>query len=533
MARKRALPDRLEHREGSGIITSRTVRYGTAVSLCLLLAAAWWFAAPAQLGGSTTYVSTYGVSMEPGFHTGDLAIIRPAAEYRVGDVTAYRSELMNTVVMHRIVAIKNGYYTFKGDNNSWLDPEQPTENELVGALTAHIPKGGLGLKTLTSPPVLAVLAFALLTGGSAAAPTRRRRKRRRLAVSRHTTTPSALPLTLGGLPAPLRVSAGIGAALAILGVVLGVPASAGPLEEEGASEATSEQRVDFSYTADVGQSAAYDGTTATSPDPVFRKLADTVDVRFSYHGEPGTVMVTADLSTPGGWHSSVPLADPESFTGSGYEGTVALDLKALETRAQAASSVTGMPATPLSITVTPKITTAGGADFQPGLKLNLTPLQLAPDGGAAGLSVTNSTTTAQPGMTPRLLGVNGMTISAAAARFISAALLLAALAILAFIMVFYRRTAPTDEATAIRRRYSALLVPVHPMTAPQGRPVIDVTTFSTLAKLAERYGLLILHWTRSGVETFVVQDENITYRYRAGAESVAAESQAEPAKVQR
>jgi hypothetical protein len=52
------------------------------------------------------------------------------------------------------------------------------------------------------------------------------------------------------------------------------------------------------------------------------------------------------------------------------------------------------------------------------------------------------------------------------------------------------------------------------MPAPQGRPVIDVTTFATLAKLAERYGLLVLHWTRSGVETFVVQDENITYRYR-------------------
>lgn len=39
-----------------------------------------------------------------------------------------------------------------------------------------------------------------------------------------------------------------------------------------------------------------------------------------------------------------------------------------------------------------------------------------------------------------------------------------------------------------------------------------------LVKLAERYRLLVLHWSRSNVETFVVQDESTTYRYRAAAE---------------
>jgi signal peptidase I len=128
-----------ENRERSGIIRSRRARYGFAISLCLLLAAAWWFAAPAQLGGTTTYVLTRGISTEPGIHTGDLAVLRPARAYRVGDVVAYHSELMHTVVMHRIVAIENGSYSFKGDNNSWLDPEQPTRNDLIGALIVRIP----------------------------------------------------------------------------------------------------------------------------------------------------------------------------------------------------------------------------------------------------------------------------------------------------------------------------------------------------------------------------------------------------------
>ncbi len=46
---------------------------------------------------------------------------------------------------------------------------------------------------------------------------------------------------------------------------------------------------------------------------------------------------------------------------------------------------------------------------------------------------------------------------------------------------------------------------------------LDVVAFATLAKLAERYGLLVLHRTRSGVETFVVQDDATTFRYRTGA----------------
>lgn len=51
-----------------------------------------------------------------------------------------------------------------------------------------------------------------------------------------------------------------------------------------------------------------------------------------------------------------------------------------------------------------------------------------------------------------------------------------------------------------------------------------MSEFATLVKLAERYGLLVLHWSRSNIETFVVQDESTTFRYRAAAEpTVAAE----------
>jgi signal peptidase I len=501
------------------------------LALVGLAAAAWLL--PASVGGGASYVITHGISMEPGFHTGDLAIVRRTDEYSVGDVVAYRSEQMHTVLMHRIIAVEGDRYSFKGDNNNFTDVDHPTAADFLGRLDVRIPEGGTWLQRLGSPPVLGLLAFALLAGGGAGATTiHRRRKRRRAVVSRHISTSPVQHQVLGGLPSSLRISAALGTVLALMGVALGVLAWSGPLEEPATSHVKTGTRMDFSYIAAVGKSAAYDGNTVNSPDPVFRKLTDTVDVHFTYHGDPGTVSVKAALSTPGGWHSDIPIAGPETITGPDYEGNVRLDLKAFEAKAQAASAVTGLPAGPLSIVVTPQVTTAAGTDFHPGLKLSLTPLQLTLTGAPDTLTVADTATTEQTAMTSRMLGVNGLNITTAIARIISAVLLVAALVIGAVVVIFARRTAPADEAAAIRRRYAALLVRVQPMSAPQGRPLIDVTTFPTLAKLAERYGLLVLHWNRSGVETFIVQDENITYRYRAGSDHAPVERPSELADIQ-
>lgn len=337
-------------------------------------------------------------------------------------------------------------------------------------------------------------------------------------MSRHPSSPPAAYQSLGTLPTSLKIPATLGAISAAVGVVLAALAWSGPLQEPSTAPVEAGTRMDFSYTADIGQSPAYDGITATSPDPVFRKLADTVDVHYGYHGDPGTMTVTAELSTQGGWHSTVHLVEPATFTGTDYDGTIQLDLAALEAKAQAASTVTGLPMGPVTIALVPEVTTDAGAKFRPELNLNLTPLVLTLPGGADALTVSDVNTTQQTALAPRRIGINGVGISAAATRVISTALLMASLVIAVIIMVLARRSTPEDETAAIRRRYAALLVRVHPMPAPQGRPVIDVTTFPTLAKLAERYGLLVLHWSRSGMETFIVQDENITYRYRPGSE---------------
>lgn len=72
-----------------------------------------------------------------------------------------------------------------------------------------------------------------------------------------------------------------------------------------------------------------------------------------------------------------------------------------------------------------------------------------------------------------------------------------------------------NRATASRARHKDLLLPVLPIALTPGRPVVDVPDMKALATLAERYGLLVLHWERGGVMTYVVQDEGTTYRLRS------------------
>jgi len=492
----------------------RGVLVGAVVAAAVV---GWLWFWPAVLGGQTTYVTTHGTSMEPEFHTGDLALIRPTDRYAVGDVVAYRSELLHTVVMHRIVAVDNGRYTFKGDNNPWLDPEGPTTQDLVGKLAIHVPQGGAWLDILAGPPVIGLGLFVLLATGGTVAGTRnkRRRRPRRASMSRHITTRSGPLKAATALPARLRAMAALVLVLGVAGIGLGAWSWTGPLNQTAAPVPPDTPRMVFSYTAAVGSTPAYDGATVTSPDPVFRKLTNTLQVHYAYQGEPGTIAVTAELSTTSGWHSTMPLAGPARFTDRTYAAGVSLDLQALDARAQAAAAATGIPSGPVSVAVIAHVQGETGRSFQPALKLNLTPLQVTLAGDAKDLTATDTAAAVSPPVVPRTMEVNGWSLTAANARVLSAVLLLAALIGVAAVVHLVRRERPVDEGASIRRRYGSLLVRVRPVTTPPGRPVIDVTAFGTLAKLADRYGLLVLHWTRSGIETFIVQDENNTYRYRA------------------
>jgi diguanylate cyclase (GGDEF)-like protein len=161
--------------------------------------------------------------------------------------------------------------------------------------------------------------------------------------------------------------------------------------------------------------------------------------------------------------------------------------------------------------IVPRITDATGASFAPALKLKLTALALTTDGA---LVVQDAASAPTKVRVPQVLQFAGRdVIKVSTARVASAVLILGAMLAAAAFVFAIRRGRQPSEADLIRRRYRKLLVEIEPMQPPPGRPVVGVTEFKTLARLAERYGLLVLHWSTAPSRTFAVQDDTATYWY--------------------
>jgi signal peptidase I len=148
-------------------ITTPKRRGFVAVKCFMWLAVAvigWYLFAPVQLGGYDRYVLTRGTSMLPSIHGGALVITREQSSYRVGEIAAYHNSAMGgAVVLHRIVAIHDGHYTFKGDNNRQADLYPPTSSALIGAKWIYWAGGGTLMTNLGTPwiggPLLGLLGM--------------------------------------------------------------------------------------------------------------------------------------------------------------------------------------------------------------------------------------------------------------------------------------------------------------------------------------------------------------------------------------
>jgi hypothetical protein len=130
--------------------------------------------------------------MEPKVSDGDWAFVRSRDDYNVGDVVAYRNAAVNRVVIHRIVGINNGIFTFKGDANAFTDPQAVRRSQIVGRLSFSVPLLGGMLLWLTTPinAILLVLLGGLLVHD----------RERLLAVVRPRIVPARADLPVAGPP---------------------------------------------------------------------------------------------------------------------------------------------------------------------------------------------------------------------------------------------------------------------------------------------------------------------------------------------
>ena len=298
-------------------------RAGTLIGLLLVVAAAvvCVMFAPTNLGGHTTYVATHGTSMQPRFHSGDLAIVQPAPTYHVGEIAAYHSStLRGAVVLHRIIAIDAGHFRFKGDNNDFVDPDQPTADQVVGRLRYRIPHGGEVRAWLAKPFVLFPL-LALAIGGAGSGLVRGKRRRRRRGQARAPAAPG-----VARTPGPrrrLRVVVPIAAALIAAGyVVAGVAVWNLPTTSSATRRAPYKQSLSVAYTATAPNGAAYPDGRVTTGQTLFTHLVHRVDIGFTYqfdsataHQVHGAYDVVAEITSVTGWQRQLVLRPPRHFSG--------------------------------------------------------------------------------------------------------------------------------------------------------------------------------------------------------------------------
>jgi signal peptidase I len=519
------------------------VRSRLLSATCLVLVGlAWIYLAPSQIGGSTQYVVTDGISMRPAFHTGDLALVRPAAQYRVGDVVAYHSTLLRVVVLHRIIGHTGDHYIFKGDNNNFVDPIPPVRSQLVGKLWLHIPNGGLVLHWLHTPLVAAliVVVFGLLVLLTAGEGRRRRRRRQRRANSPGTQGPPPMTTTQNRLRSPGNLTGilTVSAIAALLFVVLGAIAFSRPLDRQSTARTPYTQQVRFSYHASAPAGAVYPTGIVATGDPIFLQLVHRVRFNVDYgltttasHQLGGTEQVFLTITGPTGWSRSMPLGPLRRFGGVAARTQVTVDLPSVQSLINRVQQLTGVPAAAgYTLAVAPQVHIRGelagqaiDTSFAPTLSFQLSSLQLQPAGlssPAAGSSVRAAFAPSRPGTvatstrSPNSLAMLGHALPVAALRLaaVIAFLLCAGLTVFAAVA---RRLTPSDEATRIQAEYPHLIVPVVLGPDGLGGAPVDVPTIAALARLAQSGQRLILHSRDNSRDTYLVNDEGTIYRYRA------------------
>lgn len=152
--------------QGGAGLPRRLLGLATSVAWVAGSLIAGWLLWPSSLGGCTTLTIVSGESMEPTYYTGDLVVSR-CGPVEVGDVIVYNPpDVGGARVIHRIVDgnAEDGWVV-QGDNNDFLDPWEPTGDDILGHEVLHVPHLGKVAGILVSPLTwisLLVVALAIV-----------------------------------------------------------------------------------------------------------------------------------------------------------------------------------------------------------------------------------------------------------------------------------------------------------------------------------------------------------------------------------
>jgi signal peptidase I len=518
--------------------TGRVTGILTGVLAAVALGAAWIFFAPAQVGGGTSYAIIVGNSMEPKLHRGDLAVVRRQSVYRVGDVVLYDSRELGSKVLHRIVRVEDGRFVLKGDNNSFLDAEHPTEEQIVGSLWVTAPAVGRVTEWLREPlhsALLVGLVTLIALGGGLGAGASVRRGARPPRPRPRVTAPPGRP---GGVPDELKhLLTGLAVA-AVACVALAIVSFGRPLSGTESVAAAYAHQGRFEYDARVPKTAAYPDGHVSTGEPVFQRLVPRLRVTFSYRLESelpvaasGRIALDARISDGRGWERTLPLAAERPFSNGGSTVSGVLDLERLQRITEEVRELTGSGQTAYTVAVLPRVDVAGrvggepvDATFSPALSFDAGDLRLQPSlQGAEGVG---PFAPREPGsgtrVVPAEVSLGALSLSVATARRVSLLGIAGLLLLGGLALAAGRRRQAGDEHERILGRYGHLLLPVSSRSGGWEH-VVELADMEALVRLAEHQGKLILRITETNDRSYVVEDGSTAYRYRVHAPEPVAE----------
>ncbi|MCU1457214.1 MAG: peptidase signal peptidase [Actinomycetia bacterium] len=478
---------------------------------------------PARLGGSVSYATTGGSSMEPVIHQGDLVLVRHSSSYKVGDVVAYRSRVLDTTVLHRIVARRGAQYIFKGDKNGWLDADHPTRRDLLGKEWIRIPDGGRALAWFRTPGGW-VIGVALLLLITSFAVNERNRKRSLSLIANESRRPHP---TRAWLAAAAVCAAVTLTSLATIGV-----AFARPLTGPAARPLTYSQHGRFTYSAPVPPGPVYSGSSLATGDPVFLQVVPSVTVAFEYQfvaaaprASTGTIELAAQVSNASGWRRTIQLAPPSPFTGDHASLEAVLDTVAIRRLVTDVATATGIPDAVSTVTLVPTVHIAGTlaahklkAVFSPRLSFSLdrTQLRLAQSAPArtanAALNPTSTAHVRQISTVPRSLHLAGRGATVRDVRT-TAVVVASTFGLLTIGCLVALRRRWNGASSRIELRLGHRLVPAAPHQPQAKNGVVDVTRIEDLVRLADQHGCLILHAQTDHGHVYLFHADRLSYRY--------------------
>jgi signal peptidase I len=507
--------------------TRHRIRALATSALLIVMAAAWIALAPTGFGGQASYVMVAGASMEPTLRRGDLVVVREAQTYEVGQIVTYRHPTIGPII-HRIIDHQGDRYTFKGDNNDWIDSYQPTASEIVGAAWIYLPGAANWLLKLRMPAGLALLSFATAA-------------MLMITLSRHSNSTSTQSRKGTSLSRRKRFAIwaecldgaflALGAA-AFASLLLGLFAFTRPTTARVPDDIPFEHHGSFSYHAG-GPPGVYDAGKLITGDPVFHQLVPEIGVDFNYQFISqaaavleGSYSMSAVLSDASGWRRRIELVPETGFDGKEVEIGSRIDVEQLFNLTELLQERTGTQRKVFNVDIIPEIRIAGSLDggsfedrFSPRLSFELDELEMYLSGPSPLSGEADPLAPASSGFLPRsrsepaTLSILGLDLTVESARWIAGVGLGLGLAGLLGLWLAVRGISQGDRAAEIQIHYGSFLVEVEDVEVKPGTMQTDVRSIADLARLAERSGGIMLHIDRGDEHVYCVQLDEICYRF--------------------